>query len=101
MKAKIKALRDELEQQIKGEDVHIGSLDIITRLDEILEEEESVYDSNVFPFIETRNLLVNVSQLISGWKGTTPQNEWSEWDEGVLNELHSVQDKIENTLKLK
>lgn len=64
MKSKIKALRDELEKQIKGEDVHIGSLDIINRLDEILES-PVVSDGQLFPSSVVKELLRKIKSRIS------------------------------------
>lgn len=37
--------------------------------------------------IIVENILVNVYQLILGWKNTTPLNEWSDWDEKTLSDL--------------
>lgn len=45
--------------------------------------------------------LCDVSQLISGWKSTTPVNEWSEFDESCINKLHASQIIIDNYLKTK
>lgn len=38
--------------------------------------------------------LVDVHQLVSGWKGTTPQDEWSEFDQLQLDNLSEIQQKI-------
>jgi hypothetical protein len=41
------------------------------------------------------DVLINVAQLISGWRSTTPPEEWTSWDQEtmsnytkLLNRLH-------------
>lgn len=48
---------------------------------------------------KVQDALCDISQLISGWKSTTPITEWSEFDENCINKLHISQTIVDNYLK--
>lgn len=39
-----------------------------------------------------------ISQLVQGWKQTTPKDEWTEWDEQVWQELQILGRKAHKAL---
>lgn len=44
------------------------------------------------------DVLSNAHQLIAGWKGTTPKEEWSDFDEKTLQSISDLMASIEKSL---
>lgn len=50
--------------------------------------------------IDANENLPIIAQLLSGWKATTPSNEWTDFDEYCVQALHNIQ-QINEPLKEK
>lgn len=43
---------------------------------------------------ELDDVFCDLSQLVSGWKQTTPTDEWSEWDEQIRQKMAATHAKV-------
>lgn len=60
--------------------------------------EEAVKD--IAKMVHANQNLVNIAQLIAGWKATTPPNEWSDFDQDCVEWLNYIQE-VNEELKAK